>query len=108
MFVKILFLDAILFAIISNELKLSKGQFICCEMVLARTTISLEALKFAGPMLTDISLTFSKFSLEINLLKSLIKLLQRSLSNSLINNLLDSNSYSWRKVLPLYPISPIN
>ena len=83
---KILFFDAILFAIISNELKLSKGQFICCEIVLAKTTISLEALKFAGPILTDILFTFRKFSLEINLLKSTIKLLDKSLSNSFINN----------------------
>ena len=58
---KILFFDAILFAIISNELKLSRGQFICCEIVLAKTTISLEALKFAGPILTDIFLLFVNF-----------------------------------------------
>ena len=98
MFVKILFFDAILLAIISNELKLSKGQFICCEIVLAKTTISREALKFAGPMLTDNLFIFCKFSLEMNLLRSLIKLLQRSLSNFLINNSSDS-----RFLVFLYP-----
>jgi len=66
LFLRILFFDAILFAIISNELNLSRGQFICCEIVLAKTTISREALKFAGPMLTDILFTFCKFSLVIN------------------------------------------
>ena len=105
MFVKILFFDAILFDIISNELKLSRGQFICCEIVLAKTTISLEALKFAGPILTDIFFTFCKFSFEATYddKKDLKELLD--LSNK---NLLNSNIDSWRKVLPLYPFSPIN
>ena len=59
-------------------------------MVLAKTTISLEALKFAGPMLTEILFTFFKFSLEMNLLNSTIKLLHKSLSNCLTNNSSDS------------------
>jgi len=44
-------------------------------MVLAKTTISREALKFAGPMVTDNLFIFCKFSLEMNLFKSSIKLL---------------------------------
>jgi len=67
-------------------------------MVLAKTTIRREALKFAGPMLTDNLFIFCKFSLEMNLLRSLIKLLQRSLSNFLINNSSDS-----RVLFFLYP-----
>ena len=59
-------------------------------MVLAKTTISLEALKFAGPILTDILFTFCKFSFAMNLLNSTIKLLHRSLSNCFIKNLSES------------------
>ena len=42
--------------------------------------------------LTEILLTFCKFSLEMNLLKSTIKLLHKSLSNSFINNSSDPAS----------------
>ena len=58
LFEYILFFIAILFAINSKELKLSNEQLICCERVLANTTICLEALKFAGPILTDILFIF--------------------------------------------------
>ena len=72
---------------IVKELYLSSEQFSCCDIARAQTIIWREALKFEGPILTEILSMASNLLLFKNSAKEIIKLLDRSLSNFLIEKI---------------------